>query len=327
MKSVLENNTMKIFKIKNKELYKIITIFGIKLKFPKYSKEYRKLYKELNKIKSNFNYFIDIRQAPKARGQLKKIQLLELYLMNILKQYCDEINVNFWLRGGTCLGAYRHKGFIPWDDDVDLGMIRTDFEKLKNHVNKNSTEFEIKYFYHKDCKVAKFTFRNIKSPIFLDLFPFDWCDYSNAEKLWNNWLEDKSQLMNTLLNMKLKEGYPEDLPQEMISKVDTINEIFSQKYTNSSSKSGIISAIEQMVPRNIKRIFPYEMIFPLKEVQFENTSYYVPNKIEDYLSQYFGEYMSFPSNVVINQHNYMFNENDYSKIDELYNKIIEVTKC
>ena len=89
--------------------------------------------------------------------------------MKTLKQYCDEINVKFWLRGGSCLGAYRHKGFIPWDDDVDLGMMRDDFEKLKNYVNETSSEFIIKYFYHRKCKVAKFTFRNIKSAIFIDL--------------------------------------------------------------------------------------------------------------------------------------------------------------
>ena len=318
---------MKIFEVKNEKLYRIIKIFGIKLKIPKYSKEYRNLYKELNQIKISLNYFTDIRKAPIAHGRLRKIQLLELYLMKNLKQYCNKVDVKFWLRGGSCLGAYRHQGFIPWDDDVDLGMMRDDFENLKNYVNKNSDIFEIKYFYHKNCKVAKFTFKGIKVPIFLDIFPFDWCDYSKADELWNNWLIDKSQLMHKLLKMCLKEGYFEDLSSDVISKVDSLNEDYLNKYVSSISKTGIISAIEQMVPRNIKRIFPCKMIFPLKQVKFEDDFYYVPNRIEDYLSQYFGDYMSYPSKVVINQHNFMFKNSDYAKIDELYNKMLEVKEC
>lgn len=148
---------------------------------------------------------------------MRKVQLLDNYLLKNLK-ICDEIDVKFWLRGETCLGAYRHKGFIPWDDDVDFGIIREDFDKLVDYVNIYSEKFEIKYFYHWNCKVAKFTFKNINSSIFLDIFPFDWCSYEKPEEFWKEWMQNKNNLVNELQNIHFTQGYSDNLTIEQIEK-------------------------------------------------------------------------------------------------------------
>lgn len=320
----LKNILKQIFSLENEKYHKVITFLGIKLKIKR-----RAVTRSLNQIciEDFYNYLntiIDIRLAPKATGQLRKMQLLELHLMRELKKICDEIGVKFWLRGGTALGAYRHKGFIPWDDDVDLGLMREDFDKLYEYVNNNSDKYEITYFYHKTCKIAKFVFKNVEGGVYVDLFPFDWCSYSDPDGFWEQWEENKQELRRRIRDFDFIDGsYAKDINPEIIHKIETNNNYFRNMYTNCKDKTAICSAIEQIGSRKKKRIFPYEMIFPLKLIEFEGEQYYVMNKIEDYLYQYIGkDYMRFPPVNTMNGHVSMFTNADYEKIDILYEKYI-----
>lgn len=297
--------------------------FLLKLRNKLFFNEMRQfIRKELELYMRSLDYFVDITQAPKARGQLRQIQLLDLFLMKELKSICDKLDIKFWLRGGSALGALRHKGFIPWDDDVDLGMMREDFNKLVGFVNTNSKYFEITYFYHFDSKVAKFKFKNSKAPIFVDIFPFDWCSWENHDEFWENWRKDKNELVNKILAIGYKEGYKETLPTEVIEEIEATNRPYIEKYTHYNERSAIFSAIEQINTRNV-RIFPSEMIFPLKLIQFEDTEFYIPNQIEKYLEFYYGDYMKFPQNVNTKFHNFMFSDNDYEYIEPMYKKYIQ----
>ena len=72
---------------------------------------------------------------------LKQIQLNILdYVMN----FCAENNITCWLNGGTLLGAVRHKGYIPWDDDIDLGMLRPDYDKFMALFNKHTQRYKFR---------------------------------------------------------------------------------------------------------------------------------------------------------------------------------------
>ena len=60
--------------------------------------------------------------------ELRKIQILSTLLMDELDRVCTELGISYQAYGGTAIGAVRHKGFIPWDDDVDISMFREDYE-------------------------------------------------------------------------------------------------------------------------------------------------------------------------------------------------------
>lgn len=75
--------------------------------------------------------------------EMKKVWSIEIDLLKKLLEVCNKYNLRIWADGGTLLGAIRHKGFIPWDDDIDMAMLRTDFDKLMEIGQK---EFNHPYF-------------------------------------------------------------------------------------------------------------------------------------------------------------------------------------
>ena len=108
--------------------------------------------KFLNKLKSMFETNVMFRQIITnnkdihliTERQTKELQGVLLSMMKDIHFVCEKYSLTYFLGGGSCLGAVRHKGFIPWDDDIDVIMPRTDYDRLPELLN---AEFPDKYFY------------------------------------------------------------------------------------------------------------------------------------------------------------------------------------
>lgn len=124
-------------------------------------------------------------------SRLRKLQLMELEILNEFVGLCEKHDLRYYLVGGTLLGAVRHQGFIPWDDDIDVAMPREDYDKFaeicREELGKDyfyqSPETDPHYFltYAKIRKngteVYEERFQNAKfhKGIFIDIFPLDFC--------------------------------------------------------------------------------------------------------------------------------------------------------
>lgn len=122
------------------------------------------------------------------------IAKLQDKMLDILKYYisiCEKNQLRYWVGGGTCLGAIRHKGFIPWDDDLDVFMPREDYEKLWNIWKENRNEKYIlcrttkeKNYHHRVMQMVDVTTtfinkrsinEDIEHGVYIDIIPMDAC--------------------------------------------------------------------------------------------------------------------------------------------------------
>ena len=66
----------------------------------------------------------------------KEVKQIELDILEYVHNFCEENGLKYIMNYGTLIGAVRHKGFIPWDDDIDISMPRADYEKLLHHFQR-----------------------------------------------------------------------------------------------------------------------------------------------------------------------------------------------
>lgn len=120
---------------------------------------------------------------------LRKLQLAQLYMMREISKICEENNIRYYLCGGTLLGAIRHGGFIPWDDDLDITMYRSELSKLVSLLrekysdkffvqdfesDKNYTRYITKIRLNGTKQVEKGLGNDgIHQGIYIDIFPLD----------------------------------------------------------------------------------------------------------------------------------------------------------
>lgn len=135
---------------------------------------------------------------------IKEIQLIEKKILEKVINYCNKHSVRYSIIAGTLLGAVRHSGFIPWDDDIDIAMPRPDYDRFLDLVKKNPIDSEIKiisgdendFFSLPFTKICNKNVMLVKenethfndgNEIWIDLFPIDGLgnDYDDAVKIFN----------------------------------------------------------------------------------------------------------------------------------------------
>lgn len=247
------------------------------------------------------------------RDQLRKAQL---YIAKEIKRICEANDINYFLDCGSMLGAVRHQGFIPWDDDMDIGMRKEDYnrfleiaQKELNHelfldnysTNPNNalvfTKVRLRGTRYIEAKGNADTVHN---EIFVDVFPYyNISDDENKRKIEGILMSILSQAIMSKSGYKVWKGEKiskriKFLPTDMLGKVLTkkamhrwIDQLFNK---NTDSKRVCIhsgSCYDYW-------FFPKEIFDEYIDTQFEETTFRIPRQYDIYLSTVYGDYMTMP---------------------------------
>lgn len=239
--------------------------------------------------------------------ELKQIQL---QIMDDVHSFCLENNIKYFLAYGTLIGAIRHKGFIPWDDDIDIAMPRPDYEKFirlyKKHKNYQVFEHSINKKYH-FCyaKVAdtrtvmnEYMYKKEQFGVYIDIFPIDGISKRHNQIARSlqlvKFINTKRAIIsmhtrNILKNIVLLLG-------KIILSTTSIEKLLQKSYENatlvnynSSDEVGNIA-----YPTNEKEIINKKYLEQTIDHEFENRIYKIPQGYDLWLRQLYGDYMKFP---------------------------------
>lgn len=252
---------------------------------------------------------------------LKRLQKEELEILKVFSDYCSRNGIVWFLDSGTALGAKRHKGFIPWDDDIDVGMLREDYDKFVKLAKKS---FPQGYSYHDSSNTDGYagmfgkiykdntcfaTAETIEAGcdqgIFIDIFPFDYLykDGSKRKKqlsqaaLWKN----VSYLYYSGTINVPHEGLLGSLEAKLCKGAHLVIKSlfnpskFAEKFERSiPSLSGDGLSQEVACLPCVMGIMEDEVLVPPTYLEFEGEMYPVPHRIEEYLQAYYGDWLVVP---------------------------------
>jgi len=233
---------------------------------------------------------------------LRKAQMRMLEILIEVDKICKKNRIPYWLDGGTLLGAVRHGGFIPWDDDLDITMLRKDYNKLRKILPKELPEnfaFEDwksnKFFVIKHAKVRDknsyfedldWVGKDCLQGIYIDIFPKEkvishkWRKridffYGRAYRRIHGFNDNKKELAIAYLMW---------IPTVCVA---TVCQFFSNLFSKDrlAHPYGGITFYHKCKESTI---------FPLKEIMFENQKFPIPCDAHQYLTWQYGDYMQIP---------------------------------
>lgn len=241
-----------------------------------------------------------------SNEELKKIQI---EILDDVTHFCQQHNLRYFLAYGTLLGAIRHKGYIPWDDDIDIHMPRPDYEEFITQYNKEngknsvlSHEIDSRYrvafakVYRKCTIVKEFHFKPDIFGVYIDIFPLDGLkDRKQAHNCGEirRYMHVKNSIFTSTMSIgrKLRLAFtklillpiPLQRLQKKIKKIATLSD-----YDNSKQ---VYSSYSRLAS---KEIFPRTIFDKHKMVIFEGKEYRAPSDSELYLQTLYGNYMTLP---------------------------------
>lgn len=259
--------------------------------------EYKMLLARVNKLQATIDATVDCKKLPQATGFSRIVQCLNIEILQEIDKICRKHNLKYWLAFGSLLGAVRHGGHIPWDDDIDLCMMHEDWLKF-NEVAKTelSGEFasivlpgDIGRVCRKDFmpsteeEMMGFVRWTKQEKLFfgVDIFPVYWLKDEVTEA-------DAGALLIAERDKKRKKRRA---APNTIAAWDSIQrelETAIEPIVSAPGSSRVFVSMHSLLPR--PAIWRSEDIFPLREIEFEGIKVLAPKETELQLWHWFGDF-------------------------------------
>lgn len=260
-----------------------------------------------------------------SETQLRKLQKAYLDMLMMFEKECENHGLTFYMVAGTLIGSLRHRGYIPWDDDIDLVMFREEYERLENSFMtsdnfrlvspKNEKNSIFKYLKIQSKHLTYFDVLgdgfSKKKYLYLDMLPIDFVpennvvrkikgslfhlmdlSYSSSRcyKKYTPHLDYLSKYSNELKkNLLVRKivGLPAILvgPSNLYKLMD--------RFLKSSKKTSKIT-IAYGMKGYLGETLNYDVFYPAQKYPFEQKTFYGPNRADEYLSNRYGNYMQLP---------------------------------
>ena len=252
-------------------------------------------------------------QTSLKNNTLRQAQLVMLHSLKIIDDICRKNNIEYWLDGGTLLGAVRHSGFIPWDDDIDIGMLRTDFEKFKEIATIELPEDLFLQFEKTDANffsiIVPLKIRDNKSyaveqfekgdepynmGLFVDVFAYDHLPENKYKRDFYKYL-GKKILKFKRYKIERFRNHNRVLIYKFLDKFISINILdnWMQKIIKKQNRVNQ-TIIGFGIDSILTRVYKKKEFFPLIELEFENYKFFAPKNFDYYLKTTYGDYMKIP---------------------------------
>ncbi len=324
--------TMSLFELKS-FIYETLCSYGVKMNYSQSDENTKKTYRALSCGKLNslgFSFLCDNKTrilyalsdiiqdkydiiSDKSNsiysGKLDYIRKMELELLHVVDRICRNNKIQYFLSGGTMLGAVRHKGFIPWDDDIDIAMLRDDYERFKTAcVDQLPKKYKYQSYTNKDGYhyffdritinetyfATKYSDRfNMQKGISMDIFVFDkTSDKKFFQKLHFNtlmklrllmnvrWIneprKDKSYLLSKLL-----------LPILRLFSMDTYSKLYD-KVLRRYEKKDTSTVLPPATDHKWRGVMPKVWFEKVTDAPFDSVMSYIPTGYDSYLKQWYG---------------------------------------
>ena len=246
---------------------------------------------EIDTLYYLLNQVTDITKiAPAKEESLRIMQLCNAELLHIFDKLCTKNNLKYWLDFGTLLGAIRHRGFIPWDDDLDVMMPREDYDKviplMKDEMEKYGIVVRWGGYFDDMGYMQRlaFAYRTVETGIWMDIFPADSC---------NSELPADEIEYAIKKNISVYQKYY--FSHEKRCSVQQLTEKKMQIFENIPKGNCKIWYRVPEIAYCKPIVIDDSVLFPLKKANFEGYSLNVPANSERYLSKLYGNnYMDYP---------------------------------
>ncbi len=253
---------------------------------------------------------------------MDELRQKQMEVLDYVSSFCDQQGIRYWIEGGTLLGAIRHKGYIPWDDDIDIAMLRKDYDWFRKAFPEKNQNSKFVFRCAEDDRDWHLPFGKVMDMetlflqdghdlgINIDIFPMD--DAPDDDRIFDHMYKKRDRLK--VLNAAQQNTNPPSgnfLRKTVVCGIRVILHCFPKYYfIRKIAKNAVkyngkgYECIGDFTSESRMKHLSKHVVDELVEVQFEDRIYKAPKGYDKWLRACFGDYMKLPPEKERKRHTY-----------------------